>query len=115
MQNQEFEDKRVFARLPVNLTVKYLDLGSNTEGEAQTQDISAKGLGLETDRPLAPNSSLEMWLRVPDKGEPFYTRGEVVWSSEKDGQGYRVGVNLERADLMGISRVLRTVKNSRKQ
>lgn len=107
MQNQEFEDKRVFARLPVSLTVKYLDLGSNTEGEAQTQDISAKGIGLATDRALSPNSSLEMWLRVPDKGEPFYTRGEVVWSSDN-----RAGINLERADLMGISRVLRTMKSS---
>lgn len=113
MQNQEFEDKRVFARLPVNLSVKYLDLGSNVEGEAQTQDISAKGIGLMTDRPLSPNSSLEMWLRVPDKGEPFYTRGEVVWASENDG-GFRAGINLERADLMGISRVLRTVKGSRR-
>lgn len=113
MQNQEFEDKRVFARLPVSLSVKYLDLGSNAEGEAQTQDISAKGMGFTTDRPLAPNSSLEMWLRVPDKGEPFYTRGEVVWADKEDS-GYRVGVNLERADLMGISRILRTVKGSRK-
>lgn len=112
MQNQEFEDKRVFARLPVNLSVKYLDLGSNTEGEAQTQDISAKGIGLTTDRALSPNSSLEMWLRVPDKGEPFYTRGEVVWSSEREGNGFRVGINLERADLMGISRVLRMMKSS---
>lgn len=113
MQTREFEDKRVFARLPVNLTVKYLDLGSNTEGEAQTQDISAKGMGLATDRPLTPNSSLEMWLRVPDKGEPFYTRGEVVWSTDEDG-GYRAGINPERADLMGISRVLRTVKSGPK-
>lgn len=112
MQNQEFEDKRVFARLPVNLSVRYLDLSSNTEGEAQTQDISAKGIGLAVDRPIAPNSSLEMWLRVPDKGEPFYTRGEVVWSSGDDGEKYRAGVNLERADLMGISRVLRTVKSA---
>jgi hypothetical protein len=112
MQNQEFEDKRVFARLPVSLSVKYLDLGSNTEGEAQTQDISAKGMGLAIDRSLAPNSALEIWLRVPDKGEPFYTRGEVVWS-EGDGGGYRAGINLERADLMGISRVLRTVKSHR--
>jgi len=111
MQNQEFEDKRVFARLPVSLTVKYLDLGSNTEGEAQTQDISAKGIGLSTDRPLSPNSSLEMWLRVPDKGEPFYTRGEVVWASDGAASGYRAGINLERADLMGISRVLRTMKS----
>lgn len=114
MQNQEFEDKRVFARLPVNLSVKYLDLGSNTEGEAKTQDISAKGMGLTTDRPLTPNSSLEMWLRVPDKGEPFYTRGEVVWSSQREGDGYRAGINLERADLMGISRVLRTVKGGQR-
>jgi hypothetical protein len=113
MQNQEFEDKRVFARLPVSLSVKYLDLGSNTEGEALTQDISAKGMGLTMGRPLAPNSSLEMWLRVPDKGEPFYTRGEVVWSQEHDGSSYRAGINLERADLMGISRVLRTVKSRR--
>jgi hypothetical protein len=49
-----------------------------------------------------------MWLKVPDKGEPLYLRGEVVWSRLEEADKYHCGVNLEKADLMGISRVLRS-------
>lgn len=105
--NKELEDKRIFARFPVTFPLRFLDLDVNKEGDAQTQDISAKGIGLMTSRQLRPHTSLEMWLSIPDKGEPLYTRGEVVWSKRLEPDKYRAGVNLERADLMGMSRVLR--------
>lgn len=109
MFTNQIEDKRVFARLPVTMPVKFMNTEMNAEGEALTQDISAKGIGLMINRKIKPNTSLEMWLTVPDKGEPFYTRGEVIWSIP-EADKYRIGVNLERADLMGISRVLRAAR-----
>lgn len=108
MQNQNgLKDKRIFARFTATFPLRFLNLDANNEGEAQTQDISAKGIGLVTAEQLRPHTSLEMWLSIPDKGEPLYTRGEVVWSKRLEVNKYRAGVELEKADLMGMSRVLR--------
>jgi len=108
MLNKGFEDRRIFARFPARVAIKYLNLDSNMEGQAETSDISAKGVGFVTNERLHPNTPLEMWLRVPDRGEPLYTRGEVVWSNVGTPNNFRIGVELERADLMGMARVLRT-------
>jgi c-di-GMP-binding flagellar brake protein YcgR len=108
MPEQKFEDKRIFERIAAKLPLRFLDVNSNKEGEAKTEDISAKGIGLVADKELPPRTSLEMWINVPDKGEPLYTRGAVVWSKMLSPNEYRVGVNLERADMMGLSRILRT-------
>jgi Tfp pilus assembly protein PilZ len=107
MQKEQPEDRRVFARFSANLPLRFLDSDSNFEGQAQVQDISAKGLGLVTNAKLNPRSSLEMWLEIPDKGESLYTRGEVVWLESQGVNEYRAGINLEKADLMGLSRVMR--------
>ncbi|TBR15082.1 PilZ domain-containing protein [bacterium] len=101
------EDQRIFARFPARLPLRFLDADANMEGGAETYDVSAKGLGLVTNEQLKPHTSLEMWLHIPDKGEPLYTRGQVVWSTMVEPNRYQTGVNLERADLMGLSRVLR--------
>jgi len=107
MQISEAEDKRIFARFPVKMAMRFLDLLSNREGQAQSTDISAKGIGFVVSAELKPLTPLELWLKIPDKGDPLYTRGEVVWSEMISPSQYRIGINLERADLMGISRVLR--------
>lgn len=109
MQNNSrgTEDKRIFARFPVAFPLRFLNSDTNREGEARACDISAKGVGLLVAEELQPRTSLEMWLSIPDKGEPLYTRGEVIWSERTEVNKYRAGVELERADLMGMSRVLR--------
>lgn len=109
MEKARFEDRRIFARFSTNFPLRFLDLRSGKEGEASTQDISAKGIGFVTKEQLQPDIPLEMWLQVPDKGEPLYTRGDVVWSEMVEPDKYRVGVNLEKANLMGMSRVLRAM------
>ncbi|HNX82224.1 MAG TPA: PilZ domain-containing protein [Candidatus Omnitrophota bacterium] len=101
------EDNRVFARFPVAMGGKLLDLKNNREVPAETLDISAKGVGVMTNCALEVKTPLELWLNVPDKGEPLYSRGEVVWSVKSGADEYRAGINLERADLMGLSRVMR--------
>ncbi len=101
------EDRRVFDRFQARFPLRLLDLDTNKEIDAQAEDVSAKGVGFETDEELKLHAPLEMWLRIPDKGEPLYTRGKVAWSKRLEPNKFRVGVNLERADLMGISRLLR--------
>lgn len=108
-ERTNFNDHRIFARFAARFPLRLLDLNANKECDAMVQDVSAKGLGLVASEALAPLTPLEMWLNIPDKGEPLYARGEVVWSKRLDADQYRIGVNLERADLMGLSRVLRVI------
>ncbi|MCM8799606.1 MAG: PilZ domain-containing protein [Candidatus Omnitrophica bacterium] len=105
--NNNYKDRRIFQRFSVKLPVRFIDLYRNEEGEGFSQDISAKGVGLVTEKKLSTYTPLELWLNIPDGKEPLYVRGEVVWVNALDSFNYRVGINLERADLMGISRILR--------
>ncbi len=104
--SETMEDRRIFQRFNMKLPVRLLDLDSGLELEAQTNDVSAKGLGILLKSELKPGASLEAWLSMPDKGEPLYTRGRAVWA-RKDGPDFRIGMDLEKADLMGLSRILR--------
>lgn len=101
----DMDDRRIFERFKKQFPARFID-DSGREGLAETLDVSAKGLGLLTRRQLQPAAALEVWVEVSDNKEPLYTRGEVVWSAAGQ-QGYRAGVELEKADLMGISRFLR--------
>lgn len=101
------EDRRVFERINTRLPVRFLDPITGKEGTADTIDISANGLGMLTNQELPNMTPLEMWLGIPDKHEPLYTRGAVVWSEpDSDSGDHRIGVRLERAELMGLARVL---------
>ena len=107
MQKSESSDRRIFERMPVNLSLRFLDLRSYKEHLVQTHDVSAEGIGIVTSEAIPRYTPLEIWLQIPDKGEPLYTRGEVVWSKMIEPDRYRMGVSLEKADLMGVSRVFR--------
>jgi len=109
MEGEKLQDRRIFDRFSAKFPVKLINLWENSEAEGVTEDISAKGMGFSVKEELKPRTPLEMWLNIPDKGEPLYTRGEVVWSRMVQPNNFKVGVNLEKADLMGLSRVLRIV------
>jgi len=104
------DDRRVFARFPVNLPLKYLDSMRNQEGNAAIMDMSAKGVGVVANVPLQPNTSLELWVSIPSKKEPFYSRGEVVWTKLIAPNEYQTGINLEKADFMNTGAILRANK-----
>ena len=109
MANGRIDDRRIFERFPARLKARFINTDSNQEGTAHTQDISAKGIRLLARELLPVNASVELWLDVPDKGEPLYTRGQVVWSRNEGSDAFHTGICLEKADLMEISRVLRTI------
>lgn len=107
MQNNNSNDRRVFARIPKRLPIRLLPSGQDKESTAETVDISAHGIGIMSEKKLSPKDTLEMWLVLPDRRGPFYTRGEVVWSSPlADTAKQRIGVRLEKAELMGLAPVL---------
>ncbi len=101
------EDQRLFERIPVRFPVKYTDLYSHVSGEAVSSDISAHGLGILSGSELPSSADLEIWLNVPDQGQPVYARGRVVWSKQESSGGYRMGINLENAGFMNLSRIMR--------
>ena len=106
-ERAEIEDRRTFARFTAKLDMRYLDIRTSREGIGSTEDISAKGIGFITSQDLPTSTPVEMWLELSDGIGPYYTRGEVVWTKRLEPDKYRVGVNMEKADLMGLSRVLR--------
>ena len=103
---EEMNDHRIFERFRKEFSARFIGLDGK-EGIAQTFDVSAKGLGLSTSQELESQSNLEIWLDVPNSTDPLYTRGQVVWTRLAGQGSFRSGIELERADLMGISRLLR--------
>jgi len=98
------EERRVFTRINARVPVRFLDLSSGREGQAETLNISGNGLGLVTNDDLSTLTPLVIWLNIPDEYEPLCVRGRVAWSEPLSG---RVGVHLENAGLLGLGRVLR--------
>ena len=107
MKNNNSAARRIFARIPVTLPIRFLASGVDKEGKGQTVDVSANGISLLSEEKLSPRTLLELWLELSDDRSPFYTRGEVVWSdSSADATKYRTGVHLDRAELMGLAPIL---------
>ncbi|RKY33086.1 MAG: hypothetical protein DRP74_00850 [Candidatus Omnitrophota bacterium] len=107
MQEESSSDKRHFARFPVKLSARFLNMYSNRWRLVKTHDVSLRGVGLFTDEQLAPDTSLEIWLPIPDKGETLYAWGNVAWSKMVEPDKYRTGVNLGGTDLSEVIQALK--------
>jgi Tfp pilus assembly protein PilZ len=101
-------DRRVFERIPVQFSAKLTNPIGGSESQAEITDVSATGICLESKDRFTKGESLDLWLNIPDRHEPLYTHGEVVWIEppENAAASLRIGVRLERPELMGIARVL---------
>ncbi len=107
MERADFRDKRAFERVPADVSVRFRNRYSNEWGLARAEDLSAQGIGVVTEKSMLLHSSLEIWLPIADRGEFFYTRGEVAWSSPLGQSKYRVGISLMQPEFAGISEVLK--------
>lgn len=106
-REERLQDRRIFKRMPINLSVRLLNKHANRWGLVQARDISEKGIGLVTGQELPISTPLEIWLPIPDRGESFYTRGEVVWSRRARHNAYEAGVSLDGPDLVEVMPLLR--------
>jgi len=107
MTTDTSQDKRIFQRIPLKIAMRFLNTITNKWNLVHTEDISAGGIGLVSDREVEPRTPLEMWLPIPNRGESYYTKGEVAWSRQVEPDKYRVGVRLNQIDLMGMSTFIR--------
>ena len=102
------KDRREFERFVVRLTVKFINLENGNKEKGITHDISAKGLGMVANEQVDKNIPLEMWLEIPEpRQEPIHVKGEVAWSQMVDRNTWRVGINFDQVNFLGVSRILR--------
>jgi len=99
------EDRRVFQRSPLDLSLLYLASGSNQEEDGQAYDISGGGIGIITHKHFA--SGALVWLNIPyEVGKNIFIKGCVVWSHFVGSDRYRIGIQLVNANLSLLSRLL---------
>jgi len=108
-QVQPHEDRRIFARIPVDLYARYIDNSTYKEGYLHVYDISAKGMGVTTKEKFKPHTKVELWVSIPSHNTPVYTRGEIIWEKpDEKTKGFRAGISLEKADFMGYPRLIKS-------
>lgn len=99
-------ERRIFARIKIKMPIKILNPANDKICTAETVDISANGVGLVTEESLTPETTLEMWLDIPDHHEPLHVLGKVVWTYDlEDNIHKRVGVQLGEERLINLGRI----------
>jgi len=106
MEENDFKERRKYIRIKATLNVKFLNPPKATEIKGFTNDIGAKGLGLFINSELSPQSYIELKLENPYQEKSLYLKGTVVWSKTIDFSTYRIGIELEEADLTAMTELL---------
>ncbi|HLD78749.1 MAG TPA: PilZ domain-containing protein, partial [archaeon] len=85
-------ERRHAGRIPVpDTTVELLNGGEEPAASASLRDLSATGLGLETDREVPEATLLRLRVRVPGR-EPLESKARLVWQHPEESAGrYRSG------------------------
>jgi hypothetical protein len=107
--NQE-KDRRVFARFRAEISIRCLE--NTSESRCIALDISAQGLGIVSPVIFTPDSQVGIYLNLPATKEEFQTEGTIVWCREIAKDKFRVGVYLEKPELMIVSQLLNGCGNS---
>ena len=76
------EELRRFVRVAGPAGVTYTVLPSGTSRQAALKNLSAGGLCLTMDKPLAAGTQLQIAVSLPGRGEPVNAIGETLWSQE---------------------------------
>ena len=84
-----FEERRLYSRINVSVRVRIEYTGQ--EFSAQSRNISASGVFLETDRRLPVGTRVRLVLTVPIIAKyPIRAEGEVAWISKEEPGGMAV-------------------------
>ena len=96
-----FDDKRNFYRMMLNseVTVTIIDDESNSLIKATCRDVSATGMAIEVDHPLAMSTCVK--IKVDSSSEQIQSldiRGRVVRIDEEYAGIYLIGIAIEELD-----------------
>ncbi len=104
--NESDSDRRVFARVNAQVLLRCFDEEMKNPNPGLTLDISAQGLGFISYEGLKPDQQIKILLKLPYSEEEFVTAGTIVWCRKVDNDQFRVGVSLDKPELMMISQLL---------
>lgn len=108
------DDRRIFERFKLGFAVSFLNGSNGKPGAGVVQNISAKGIGITIYEELLPKTSLELWLKIPER-EPLYARGYVIWSRRGSDGAFCSGIHLERAVLWNFAQKIFHISRSHQQ
>lgn len=89
MGKRAFNEKRLFNRTLCSMPGNYV-LKDISSGTFVCRNISPKGIGIETNKPLPVDTKLKIEIATKQK-VPLILEGKVCWS-RKEGDSYRVGI-----------------------
>jgi len=94
MSEDPHAERRLHARLPIILRVEYRDLARYVDS---TENVSAGGLFIRTERKLSVGDRLQLALSFPGLLDPLEVSAEVVWVRAPRGEmPGGVGVRVDR-------------------
>ena len=96
-----FDDKRDFYRMMLNseVIVTVIDDEANSQITAICRDLSATGMALEMEHPIAMSIHVKIKLdSASDKVQALDMRGKVVRIDEEYEGCYLVGIYIEELD-----------------
>ena len=101
-QSEQRATRRFALRLPV--TIKFTD-GAVAETQAQTRDVSARGVFFYMDSKIAEGSVIEFTLTLPPEitlteSIRVRCRGRVVRVDQSPGQKVGIGAVIEQYDFV---------------
>jgi c-di-GMP-binding flagellar brake protein YcgR len=96
-----FDDKRNFYRMMLNteVVVTIIDDETNSQIKATCRDLSATGVAIEVDHPIAMSSQVIIKLNsASEQIQSLDIRGKVVRIDEECENLYLIGVAIEELD-----------------
>jgi len=96
-----FDDKRNFYRMMLNseVVVTIIDDEANSQIKATCRDLSATGMAIEVDHPLAMSTHVKIKLdSSSEQVQSLDMRGKVVRIDEECEGLYLVGISIEELD-----------------
>ncbi|PCI53532.1 MAG: PilZ domain-containing protein [Gammaproteobacteria bacterium] len=98
---RSFDDKRDFYRMMLNseVIVTIIDDEANSQITATCRDLSATGMAIEMEHPLAISTHVKIKLdSASDQVQSLDMRGKVVRIDEEGEGCYLVGIAIEEID-----------------
>ncbi|MBL4765963.1 MAG: PilZ domain-containing protein [Colwellia sp.] len=96
-----FDDKRNFYRMMLNneVVVTIIDDEANSQIMATCRDLSATGMAIEVEHPLAMSTQVKIKLdSASDQVQSLDIRGKVVRIDEECEGCYLIGIAIEELD-----------------
>lgn len=103
MKKENFQEKRLFERIPCSLAGEYMTSESSA-GTFVCKDLSPRGMGVLAHAPLAIGTHINM--QVPTKKQTSLSLdGKVRWCKEL-GKTYRLGIEFDQPLFTPLSFII---------